>query len=152
MMADQSSPWTGRFSPMAPGTIACPSARKLVDRLYGVEAHRTLRSSVVAPVAVCVALEPQRGDPCRRTAVFGTPAGETLICTIRSVHPRPPWRASARGPSIVRERRYERPGARSFIPAGAPTRLRSALQMQEFRELAMAPARSWAKELCPASQ
>src|SRR6266850_1322318 len=73
---------------------------KLVDRLHGVEAYGTLRTSVVLPVAVCVALEPQRGDPCRRYRRLRDAARRDADLYDSSVHPRPPWRASARAPRL----------------------------------------------------
>src|SRR5258705_141155 len=100
--------WRGRPVEPVEGAVLADGAghdgvslgTKLVDRLHGVEAHGTLRSSVVLAVAVCVALEPERGDPCRRHRRLRDAARRDADLYDSSVHPRPPWRASARAPRL----------------------------------------------------
>src|SRR5262249_55789010 len=66
---------------------------ELVNRLNGVEADGPLRSAVVPQVAMCVALEPQGGHPCRGYRRLWDAARRDADLYDSPVHSRPPWRA-----------------------------------------------------------
>src|SRR5712691_5922103 len=83
--AGQSSPWTVRFSPMAPGTMGCPPARSA--SIASIAYMHTARSGPPwCSVSRCASpWRPSTDTRADSTAVFGTPPRETLIWTTRPV-------------------------------------------------------------------
>ena len=98
----------GRLAPVSRGsrggcasvTVARRLAAVIIQSTVSTHALRALSVSPPASVAVCVALEPQRGDPCRRHRRLRDAARRDADLNDSSVHPQPPWRASVRAPRL----------------------------------------------------